>query len=205
MNARRAEAHHRRDLAAPRPPRRNHQPNRMCKLLPKHRIRFRQKLNRSSATRALKPASYWSGGGHEQHRSTPLTCPPGRRGWPCWSTPRSQSAPSGSTKRLAWSLALPPTIQPIAEAVGVIDILVSGKAAERRLPGPRRRVWRMLLPVLKSASTCPAISVKPRASSISRKATNPASDVTRDPWNFNLRRRSKASRRSHVSSSPAAS
>src|SRR5829696_6095069 len=65
-------------------------------------------------------------------------------------------------------------------------------------------VWRLFWPVLVSARTSPARSVRPRASSRSRKASSPASDVTFEPWSSSLRRWSKATRRAAPSASPAA-
>ena len=62
--------------------------------------------------------------------------------------------------------------------------------------------WRPFLPVRASASISPAISVKQSASSSSRYANNPASDVTTDPQNWSIRRRLKSSRTTSDSASP---
>jgi hypothetical protein len=57
----------------------------------------------------------------------------------------------------------------VPQALGVIDILVSGKATEYRLPQQtNQRVERPFLPVRASASISPAITLNPRASSSSR-------------------------------------
>src|SRR3954451_14503986 len=50
----------------------------------------------------------------------------------------------------------------------------------------------------------PAVSLRPRASSSSRQASRPPSDVTLEPWNSSFRRGSNVTRRAAVSSSPAA-
>src|SRR4051794_25967858 len=55
-----------------------------------------------------------------------------------------------------------------------------------------------------SVRASPARSVRPSASSRSRNGSNPASDVTREPWNSSFRRGSKATRRTALLSSPAA-
>jgi len=63
------------------------------------------------------------------------------------------------------------------------------------------KLWRPFRPVRGSASTSAASAVRPSASSSSRKASSPASEVTVVPWNSSFNRRSKATR----SPSPAAS
>ena len=62
----------------------------------------------------------------------------------------------------------------------------------RNRPVSKRRVF---LPRRHSDSVAPARSVRPRTSSISRYANNPAREVMRVPWNSSLRRRSKSTRR----------
>jgi hypothetical protein len=52
-----------------------------------------------------------------------------------------------------------------------------------RIDAKPTNAWRPFLPVRASASLSAAISVKPTASSSSRYANNPASDVTTDPRN----------------------
>ena len=56
-----------------------------------------------------------------------------------------------------------------------------------------------------SVSRSPAIAVTPRASSSSRNASSPASEVTVAPWNSSFSRRSNATRNPVPSASPVAS
>jgi hypothetical protein len=56
----------------------------------------------------------------------------------------------------------------VPQALGVIDILVSGKATEYRLPQQTNQRVAAVLAVRASASISPAITLNPRASSSSR-------------------------------------
>src|SRR5690349_10253168 len=62
----------------------------------------------------------------------------------------------------------------------------------------------MFLPRRPSARVDAAVAVRPRASSSSRYASRPPSEVILAPWNSSLRRRSKATRRA-LFASPVAS
>src|SRR3954451_1100911 len=64
------------------------------------------------------------------------------------------------------------------------------------------RVWRPFAPVRVSVRTSPAVSLRPRASSSSRQASSPPSDVTFVPWNSSLRRRSNTRPRAPSCASP---
>jgi hypothetical protein len=64
------------------------------------------------------------------------------------------------------------------------------------------RAWRPVLPVRASASISPAITVRPSASSSSRYASSPASEVTTDPRNWSVNLRSKSSLRTPSVDSP---
>ena len=79
----------------------------------------------------------------------------------------------------------------MAEAVGVFHILLSGKATEHRLRNCVVRQRRLIMPVLRSVSTYPAFSVKPRLSFSFRKAIDPVSEVACDQWTDSLRWQSK--------------
>src|SRR4051812_28885054 len=57
-------------------------------------------------------------------------------------------------------------------------------------------------PVRVSVRTSPAVSLRPRASSSSRQASSPPSDVTFVPWNSSLRRRSNTRPRAPSCASP---
>src|SRR4051794_2620832 len=64
------------------------------------------------------------------------------------------------------------------------------------------RVWRPFAPVRVSVRTSPAVSLRQRASSSSRQASRPPSDVTFVPWNSSLRRRSNVRPSTAVCGSP---
>jgi hypothetical protein len=68
----------------------------------------------------------------------------------------------------------------VAEMFDIVDIFVSRKPPEHGLPEQPTSAWRPFLPVRASASVPPAITLRPRASSSSRSASKPASDVTTD-------------------------
>jgi hypothetical protein len=82
------------------------------------------------------------------------------------------------------------------------ELIVTGEAAEHRLPDKPTNAWRPFLPVRVSASVSPATALNPIASSSSRYANNPASDVTTDPQNCSISRRSKSSLRTPSFGSP---
>src|SRR5215213_7913220 len=63
----------------------------------------------------------------------------------------------------------------------------------------------MFLPRRPSARVDAAVVVRPRASSSSRYASRPPSEVILVPWNSSLRRRSNATRRGGALASPVAS
>src|SRR5665811_958785 len=65
------------------------------------------------------------------------------------------------------------------------------------------RSCRAFLPVRPSARYFPAMTIRPSTSSSSRNGSRPASEVTLEPWNSSLRRRSKLSRGASDSDSPA--
>jgi hypothetical protein len=90
----------------------------------------------------------------------------------------------------------------VAQALGVVHVRISIKAAEYRLP--QQADQRMAaVPAGSRVSEClAAISVKPNASSSFRYANNLMSDVTADPRNWSIRRRSKSSRTTSDSASP---
>src|SRR5262245_3163176 len=67
------------------------------------------------------------------------------------------------------------------------------------------KVWRPFFPVRGSTRRSLARAVRPSASSSSRNASRPASEVTVAPWNSSFKRRSKSSRRPPLSLSPVAS
>src|SRR3954467_4531124 len=104
--------------------------------------------------------------------------------------------------------ALPPTIQRRAGSCASRSAsFTSSYPASRPNTDWRScaiNVWRLFWPVLVSARTSPARSVRPRASSRSRTGSSPASDVTFDPWNSSLRRASNSTRRAALSASPTA-
>src|SRR3954463_8596312 len=64
------------------------------------------------------------------------------------------------------------------------------------------RVWRPFAPVRVSVRTSAAVSLRQRASSSSRQASRPPSDVTFVPWNSSLRRRSNVRPSTAVCGSP---
>src|SRR3954468_6832268 len=63
----------------------------------------------------------------------------------------------------------------------------------------------MFLPRRPSARVDAAVVVRPRASSSTRYASRPPSEVILAPWNSSLRRRSNATRRGGALASPVAS
>src|ERR1035437_1886855 len=89
------------------------------------------------------------------------------------------------------------------EPVGVVHVLVSGKATEHRLPQHSDQIMPTVPACASISQSCPAITIRPSTSSSSRNGSRPASEVTLEPWNSNLRRRSKLSRGASDSDSPA--
>ena len=92
-----------------------------------------------------------------------------------------------------------------AEPVGIVHVVVPAKAPENGLAELRRpRPWRPFIPVRRvSVSTSPAISAQfDRRHPVPGTANNPASEVTLEPWNSSLSRRSKSTRRHPCFDSP---
>ena len=87
----------------------------------------------------------------------------------------------------------------MGETIGVVHVFIPVKAAEH---GLAKQAGQQVPGVPASATLAPARSVSPSASSNSRYASNPASEVIRVPWNSSLRRRSKSTRRDPSSASP---
>src|SRR3954454_14587024 len=104
--------------------------------------------------------------------------------------------------------AWPPTTQRIAGSCASRSASFTSSYPAKRPNTDWRncptREWRPFEPVRVAVSTSPAVSLRPRASSSSRQASRPPSDVTFVPWNSSLRRQSNASLRSTPCASPAA-
>jgi hypothetical protein len=92
------------------------------------------------------------------------------------------------------------------QPVGVVHILVSGKPTEDRLP---QHADQMMAAVLAGASVSEYGARHGGQTecviqfAIGKQARRPASDVTTEPRNWSIRRRSKSSRRTSDSESPA--
>src|SRR6202023_1421220 len=103
--------------------------------------------------------------------------------------------------------ALPPTIQRIAGSWRRRSASLTSSYPASRPNTDCRNIptsaCRPFLPVRASASISPAIALRPSASSSSRQGSSPASDVTTDPRNCTIRRRSKSSRIEPDSNSPS--
>ena len=82
-----------------------------------------------------------------------------------------------------------------AEPVGIVHVVVPAKAPENGLAELRDKTVATVLPTTGVGEYVPAISLSPTASSSSRYGNNPASEVTLEPWNSSLSRRSKSSLR----------
>ena len=103
-------------------------------------------------------------------------------------------------------VALPPTIERIAGSCRRRSASFTSSYPARRPNTDCRKsptsLWRPFRPVRASASISPATVVSPSASSSSRWASKPASEVTTDPRNWSSSRRSKLSLRTSPLDSP---
>ena len=90
-----------------------------------------------------------------------------------------------------WIFALLPRFDKTAwrrgRRFGVVHVLITSQAAEHDCRNNPANACRPFLPVRALASVSLAIAVSPSASSSSRYANNPASDVTTDPRNCTIR------------------
>jgi hypothetical protein len=91
----------------------------------------------------------------------------------------------------------------VAQALGVVDVLVAGQSPEDGLPQKTDKGMPAIPPRARiGEDIARAMALRPRASSSSRYASNPASEVMREPWNSSFTRRSKSSLREPSPASP---
>lgn len=102
----------------------------------------------------------------------------------------SRFRPSQYSEAFSWS-----TFSPLyAEAVSLANIQLS--CCLQLMCRSRYSIKFIVISLfLMSTSTSPAISVRPKASSSSRKASDPASELTFEPCNSSFKRRSNSTRR----------
>jgi hypothetical protein len=91
----------------------------------------------------------------------------------------------------------------MTEALSVVHVLVSGKPTEDGLPQHADNGMPAILASAVVGQDLAAIVDNPSASSSSRYANSPASEVTTEPRNCSIKRRSKSSLKAPSFDSPA--